>query len=107
MSSLEEWLKSAGLQSHIASFLKNDIEMADVFELSESDLREIGLTVGERKRFVRAVAALRLGRREGAQPMRLEEVNAAGANPQLVAERRHLTVMFCDIVGSSSLAELM
>jgi class 3 adenylate cyclase/predicted ATPase len=107
MSALEEWLKSAGLDAHVASFLKNDIEMADVFELSESDLREIGLTVGERKRFVRAVAALRLGRREAAPPLRLEEAPAGGANPHLLAERRHLTVMFCDIVGSSSLAELM
>lgn len=106
MSSLEEWLKSAGLESHIESFARQDIEMADVFDLSESDLREIGLTVGERKRFVRAVAALRLGRREAAPPLRLEEAPAAG-NPQLMAERRHLTVMFCDIVGSSSLAELM
>lgn len=109
MSSLEEWLKSAGLEAHIESFAREDIEMADVFDLSESDLREIGLTVGERKRFVRAVAALRLGRREAAPPLRLEEapVTGAGANPQLMAERRHLTVMFCDIVGSSSLAEMM
>jgi hypothetical protein len=83
MSSLEEWLRSVGLDGHIASFLKNDIEMADVFELSESDLRELGLTVGERKRFVRAVAALRLGRREAAPPLRLEEASAAGAKTQL------------------------
>ena len=107
MSALDEWLTSVGLTAHVDLFAKHDIEMADVFDLSESDLREIGLTVGERKRFVRAVAALRLSRREAAPPLRLEDVTVAGTNPHLMAERRHLTVMFCDIVGSSSLAELM
>ncbi|UEM19910.1 AAA family ATPase [Skermanella mucosa] len=86
MSSLEEWLRSVGLGHQAGAFRKHDIDFAALGDLVEDDLREIGLTMGERKRFLRAVAALRPGRRPA-------------------AERRHLTVLFCDIVGSSALAE--
>ena len=61
---MEEWLKTIGLSERVAAFSAHGITLDDVGDLSEEDLRELGLTIGERKRFRRAVA-LCLERRGG------------------------------------------
>jgi hypothetical protein len=55
---VEEWLKEIGLADRAAAFSAHGITLDDVGDLSEEDLRELGLTIGERKRLRRAVAAL-------------------------------------------------
>jgi class 3 adenylate cyclase/predicted ATPase len=92
---VEEWLRSIGLAGRIAAFRDNGITPADFRDLTESDLRELGLTIGERKRFLRALAA------EAAQQAAAPTTPAAAT----LAERRPLTVMFVDLVGSTSLGE--
>jgi predicted ATPase/class 3 adenylate cyclase len=95
MPVLEEWLTAIGLGHHAGAFRGHDIDLADLAELTEDDLREIGLSMGERKRFLRALSP-------ASQPTPLPSLPTA-SHP--MAERRHLTVLFSDIVGSSALAE--
>jgi class 3 adenylate cyclase/predicted ATPase len=97
---VEEWLKEIGLSERAAAFGAHGITLDDVGDLSEEDFRELGLTIGERKRLRRAVAALLKRRRPSAQPRRAIPVLA-----KTRAERRPLTVMFVDLVNSSGLAE--
>ena len=94
---MEEWLKAIGLANRIAAFRDNGVRRADFGDLTESDLRELGLTIGERKRFLRALA------NEAAQHASAPGAHAAA--PATIGERRPLTVMFVDLVGSTSLGE--
>ena len=52
-----DWLRAIGLDALVGSFEERDIDLDIVSDLTESDLREIGLTLGQRKRFLRAVQA--------------------------------------------------
>jgi class 3 adenylate cyclase/predicted ATPase len=94
---VEEWLRSIGLGERCAAFLNQSITLDQVADLTDEDLRELGLTIGERKRFRRAVASLppSAGARQHAAPV-IEATRA---------ERRPLTTMFIDLVNSSVLAE--
>jgi class 3 adenylate cyclase len=89
------WLKGLGLERYAAAFRDNEIDWQVLPSLTADDLKEIGIVaVGHRRRVVEAITALRLP----AAP--------APAAPSLVegAERRQLTVLFCDLFGSTALA---
>ncbi len=96
---IEDWLRAIGLGAVVQNFEERDIDLDIVSDLSESDLREIGLTLGQRKRFLRAVQAL------NDEPLPSSPSAVETAPKQLAADRRHLTVMFCDMVGSTALSE--
>ena len=91
---MQDWLRSAGLGRLIESFTAHNVERTDLVELTDADLRELGLTIGERKRFRRVLAA---------------QSGIVAALPATLAitraERRPLTIMFVDLVGSTALAE--
>src|SRR5271165_4720404 len=94
-----DWLRSFGLSQYEALFRQNDID-AEVFsELTDGDLEKLGVSFGHRKRLLKAIAIL--GSTEtAAKP-------ATPLPPQTspdVAERRQLTVMFCDLVGSTAMS---
>jgi class 3 adenylate cyclase len=92
------WLRSLGLEQYEPAFRANEIDYEVVPELTEADLITLGLPLGPRRKLFRAIAVLR----EGASPSpAAEEVRQAHA-PE--AERRQLTVMFCDLVGSTALS---
>ncbi len=96
---MEDWLSSIGLGGRVAAFRAQGISADQLGELTEDDLRELGLTIGERKRFRQAAAALRPNIADDPPP---------SARPVLEmtrAERRPLTIMFVDVVNSSSLGE--
>jgi len=92
------WLRGLGLEQYETLFRENDIDAEVLSYLTEGDLEEIGVSLGHRKRLLKAVAAL-AGPPPAPQP-------AATPIPAVVdaAERRQLTVMFCDLVGSTALA---
>lgn len=96
---MEEWLTAIGLGMHAAAFRAQGIAVGQLGELTDEDLRELGLTIGERKRFRRALAENPPAALPAPPPA--PEPAAARAPP----ERRPLTVVFVDLVGSSSLAE--
>ena len=91
------WLRSLGLEQYEPVFRRNEIDHEVLPELTEADLEKLGLPMGHRKRLLKAIATLSTA------------VPTAAASPpvgqqQTGAERRQLTVMFCDLVGSTSLS---
>lgn len=94
---MEELLASIGLSERIPTFREQRISADQFADLTESDLRELGLTIGERRRFQQA-----FGRKTEGEPLR-QPLPARIATGQ--AEHRPLTVMFVDLVGSTSLGE--
>src|ERR1700688_2897090 len=92
------WLRGLGLGQYLATFRENEIDAEVLPELAESDLSQLGVPLGHRKRLLKAIAAL--GTTETAANLSLP----APASSSATAERRPITVMFCDLVGSTSLA---
>ncbi|HEX6143902.1 MAG TPA: AAA family ATPase [Geminicoccaceae bacterium] len=96
MKSVEEWLQDLGLGQLAATFIENDIDLQVARDLTDRDLRELGLSLGHRKKLLKAIVELqRSGTREAV---------AGQARGPVGAERRQLTVMFCDLVGSTRLS---
>jgi class 3 adenylate cyclase len=91
------WLRDLGLQQYEALFRENDIDAEVLSDLTDADLEKIGVSLGHRKRLLKAVAAL---------------ASPAAAHPAVTpippvadgAERRQLTVMFSDLAGSTALS---
>ena len=91
------WLRGLGLDQYLPAFRANDIDGEVLRRLTAEDLRELGVaSIGHRRRLLDAIAAL------GAPNLRAEPTPVAAATGE--AERRQLTVMFCDLVGSTALS---
>ncbi len=101
---VEEWLRAAGLGDRITAFRDHGITLDQVADLTEDDLRELGLTIGDRKRFRSAVAAITRSDRAAADGAIVPPA-AARVVETTPAERRPLTIMFVDLVNSSALGE--
>ena len=97
---ITEWLRSLGLEQYALAFHDNAIDATVLPSLKAEDLKDLGITlVGHRRRLLDAIAALGAAARAAAVPA------ASPASPAPAdAERRQLTVMFCDLVGSTSLS---
>jgi class 3 adenylate cyclase/predicted ATPase len=94
-----DWLRSLGLEQYEPAFRENEIDWAVLSELTETDLEKLGLPLGPRKKLLKAIA----GRSAGPGPISVTEAAPPAITP--AAERRQLTVLFCDLVGSTGLAE--
>jgi class 3 adenylate cyclase/tetratricopeptide (TPR) repeat protein len=94
------WLAEQGLAHHAAAFADNGIAGDVLPELTDADLKELGLNLGDRKRLLRAIAALN----GQAAPETAAYSPAPAPAPADQAERRQLTVMFVDLVGSTELS---
>jgi class 3 adenylate cyclase/predicted ATPase len=102
VTSIREWLQALGLEEYAELFERERIDLATVRHLSDADLRELGLPLGPRVKLRVAVEALApAAETERAAPIPVSEPPSRGPR----AERRRLTVMFCDLVGSTALAE--
>jgi class 3 adenylate cyclase len=92
------WLHGLGLQQYEQGFRDNAIDAAVLPELTADDLKDLGVSlVGHRRTLLSAIAALRSDDRPAPAP-------AGQAAPTSAAERRQLTVWFCDLIGSTALA---
>ena len=92
------WLRDLGLERYVSAFRDNDIDAEVLPKLTAEDLISIGVTsVGHRRKLLDAIAGLGT-----AVPTAVVAAPAPGA-PAVDAERRQLTVMFCDVVGSTAL----
>jgi class 3 adenylate cyclase/tetratricopeptide (TPR) repeat protein len=100
-TSISDWLKTNDLEAYLPIFLENQIDLKTLEVLTESDLNELGLPFGPRKRILRAIAELK---RQASFPHGAVETPVAAAS---LGERRQLTVMFCDLVGSTALSTLL
>src|SRR5215467_877187 len=92
MHPIAHWLSKLGLGQYAQRFADNDIDASILRDLTDEDLEKIGVSLGHRKRILRAIA----------------ELNEAGLSAESSqhdeAERRQLTIMFCDLVGSTALS---
>jgi class 3 adenylate cyclase len=97
MTSTAEWLESIGLGEYAQRFAENAIDFSILRDLTDQDLKELGVLLGHRRKMLRAIA--RLGE---AAPADSATEPKTGSRDE--AERRHLTVLFCDLVGSTALS---
>ena len=97
---IEAWLQALSLECYVPAFRDNEIDWKVLPKLTSEDLREIGVAaIGHRRRLLEAIGAL------GASTITLAPLAPASDAPAPAdAERRQLTVMFCDLVGSTALA---
>ena len=94
------WLQGLGLDRYVPAFLENRIEADILPSLTVEDLKDLGVAVvGDRRRLLDAIAALGAGVPPAATPVAAPDTLAPAE-----AERRQLTVMFCDLVGSTALS---
>ena len=98
------WLRGLGLEQYAAAFRDNDVDGEVLPELTAEDLISIGVTsVGHRRKLLSAIAAL--GAAASAPALTATPASVPPPAPvPAQAERRQLTVMFCDLVGSTELA---
>jgi class 3 adenylate cyclase len=103
---LGDWLRSLGLERYEAAFRKNDIDDAVLPNLTAEDLKDLGIeTVGHRRKLLDAIASLRSSADTRAPPA--ESPAVVLKSTHATAERRHVTVMFLDLVGSTALSARM
>jgi len=101
---ITDWLRGLGLEQYTATFHDNDIDAAVLPRLTAEDLRELGVTsVGHRRRLLDAIAALGAPA-PAADASEPPAETTVPLTPNGDVERRQLTVMFCDLVGSTALS---
>ena len=96
---IEEWLEGLGLGRYAEAFADNEIDLDALPHINEEDLKEMGVALGARRKLLAAITEL--GDSDGAATTdERPDERSAGAE----AERRQLTVMFVDMVGSTALS---
>jgi class 3 adenylate cyclase/tetratricopeptide (TPR) repeat protein len=109
MQSISDWLQSLGLEQYAQAFADNDIDQELIPDLSDQDLKEIGVSsLGHRKKLLKAIAQLNeTGTVAPATTTQSVDASPTPASSHLgvdAGERRQITVMFCDLVGSTELS---
>ena len=94
MQQISDWLEKLGLSEYAKRFAEHDIDVSVLPHLTDQDLKELGVSLGHRRKILAAIAT---------GPPSLQPV-LTDPKPQDTAERRHLTVMICDVVGSTALS---
>jgi class 3 adenylate cyclase/predicted ATPase len=94
------WLRSLGLGQYGAAFTENAIAADVLLDLTDSDLEKLGVPLGDRKRLLKAIASLG----PALTPSQPRGPPATAAPREDAAERRQLTVMFCDLAGSTAMS---
>src|SRR5471030_2636374 len=98
MSDFALWLQSLGLEKYSETLASHDIDLTVVADLTEQDLEKLGLSLGHRRKFLTAAATFR--------PPTTSPAPAhprPSARPAPSVERRQVTVVFIDLVGSTAL----
>ena len=102
MQQIADWLNALGLEQYAERFAENDIDVSVLRHLTDADLEKIGVSLGHRRKMLAATAEL-----HGVTPSKPEAVAVVEPKPQDAAERRQVTVMFSDLVGSTALSARM
>jgi class 3 adenylate cyclase/predicted ATPase len=102
MERTTRWLAEIGLPEYTPIFIENDLEFDLLCELTDQDLKELGVTsLGHRRRMMRAIAELKSS---GSLAVGTPSAPPLEPSRENDAERRQLTLLFCDLVGSTALA---
>jgi hypothetical protein len=99
------WLRSLGLGKYEAAFRENEIDETVLLNLTAEDLKELGVAaLGHRRKLLDAIAALRTDGGVKAASGDITSSAPSSLSPEDRAERRQVTVMFSDLVGSTALS---
>ncbi|HXB80421.1 MAG TPA: adenylate/guanylate cyclase domain-containing protein, partial [Bradyrhizobium sp.] len=121
MQQIADWLEKLGMSEYAQRFAENRIDFSVLRELTDQDLKELGVVLGDRRKMLRAIAdidgietnapaaAARATAAPGRTPVASEPIPTATPPPisaaaEVSGERRYVTVMFCDLVGSTSIS---
>lgn len=104
IESITSWLESLGLARYAKLFKTHQIDLDVLSDLTNADLKELGIALGDRRRILRAIAAAQAGARQPGAPAGAKSGARAKHRPGAAAERRQVTIIFCDLVGSTELA---
>ena len=103
MQQIAEWLENLGLAEYAQRFAENGIDFSVLPDLTDQDLKEIGVILGHRRKILRAITNVEIERSLPAAASAAPVKTAATET----AERRQVTVMFSDMVGSTALSARM
>jgi class 3 adenylate cyclase len=98
MQQIADWLKKLGMSEYAERFAENRIDLSVLPDLTDQHLERLGVALGDRLKILRAIREL------SATAVATQPGPSAGPVVQDSAERRQLTVMFCDLVGSTALS---
>jgi class 3 adenylate cyclase/tetratricopeptide (TPR) repeat protein len=110
MQEIADWLESLGMPEYAQRFAENDVDCTILDDLTDQDLKDLGVvSLGHRRKLLRAIAALgrpSAGAAPPETPLSQTPLRLAATLPSQdsAGERRYLTVMFCDLVGSTAIA---
>jgi class 3 adenylate cyclase/predicted ATPase len=103
---IAEWLAGHGLGQYTETFAEHNIDYSVLPDLTEDDLEKLGISLGHRKKLLRAIDEV-WGTRQARDTTKVARTGAESTSPaqHRDAEFRQITVMFCDLVGSTQLSE--
>src|ERR1700739_3758034 len=121
MQQIADWLEKIGMSEYAQRFAENRIDFSVLRELTDQDLKDLGVVLGDRRKMLRAIPDIEGIKKKPpaahakimAAPRRTavasEPIPAATPLPisaaaEVSGERRYITVMFCDLVGSTTIA---
>ena len=99
MQQIADWLEKLGMSEYAQRFAENRIDLSVLRDLTDQDLKDLGVVLGDRRKMLRAIGEL-----SNAAPLTTEPAAGKQLEGQDAAERRQVTVMFSDLVGSTALS---
>jgi hypothetical protein len=99
MQPIAAWLEKLDMAEYARRFAENDIDISVLPHLTDQDFKELGVSLGHRRKLLAAI--IELG---GLAPSASTSPALTEPKPQDSAERRQVTVMFSDLVGSTALS---
>jgi class 3 adenylate cyclase/tetratricopeptide (TPR) repeat protein/ABC-type lipoprotein export system ATPase subunit len=100
MQTIEDWLSQLGLSKYMEAFVQNDVDLRALSHVTEADLRELGVSLGHRKIILAAINELPLT----SPSLETSQPHTQESPQEPTADRRLLSVLFCDLVGSTALS---
>src|SRR6516162_8584135 len=97
MQQIADWLEKLGMSEYAHRFAENRIDLSVLPDLTDQDLKELGVVLGDRRKILRAISQLTSSPQTTVPPVDARPLGSS-------AERRQLTVMFSDLVGSTELS---
>ena len=107
MQQISDWLKQLGMSEYAQRFADNDIDIDVLNELTDQDFDRLGVSLGHRRRMLRAIRELGASPIAAVTERQTSAPTAPEQAPKDTAERRQVTVMFSDLVGSTALSARM
>ncbi|TMJ56614.1 MAG: guanylate cyclase [Alphaproteobacteria bacterium] len=108
MQTLEDWLSQLGLSKYMEAFVQNDVDLRALPHITEADLQELGVSLGHRRIILAAINGLAQPSLDGSPlaslPLEESEPQTTEVPQEPTADRRLLSVLFCDLVGSTALS---